>query len=206
MIWWQVYPLGFVGAEKELGAVRGEVAPAAAAAGVARPPDLLGRQRPAARPDLHLQQPRLRHRRLLPDRPAAWATTPTSTPGRGLPEEGRAAAARRRLQPCGPGLPAGRPGAGRRTGIGGRGLGVQALRHRRCDHRRLLRGPRHPRHPQPQLAAGAGARAGRDAALAAPRHRRLAAGRRVRRAAELLGRGPARRYARSSPTPGSSGR
>jgi hypothetical protein len=25
VIWWQVYPLGFLGAEKELGSVRGEV-------------------------------------------------------------------------------------------------------------------------------------------------------------------------------------
>ena len=76
----------------------------------------------------------------------------------GLPGEGRPVAARRGLQPRGPGLPAGREGTCRRTGIGGRGLGVPALRHRRRDHCRLLRGPRQPRHPQPQLAAGAGLR------------------------------------------------
>ena len=50
VIWWQVYPLGFLGAEKELGAVTGRGKPAAEAAGVARSPDFLGRQRFAARP------------------------------------------------------------------------------------------------------------------------------------------------------------
>ena len=61
VIWWQVYPLGFVGAEKELREVTGRGRPAAEAAGVARSPDFLGRQRFAARADLHLHQSWLRH-------------------------------------------------------------------------------------------------------------------------------------------------
>ena len=55
VIWWQVYPLGFLGAEKELGPFQGEVN---------RLPRLQGWLD-------HLQQSRLRHGRLLSDRSAA---------------------------------------------------------------------------------------------------------------------------------------
>ena len=71
VVWWHAYPLGIVGAEKTLERGRGRRAPAAAAGGLARPPDLAGRQRVAARAGVRLGNPRLRHRRLPPDRPPA---------------------------------------------------------------------------------------------------------------------------------------
>jgi len=54
VIWWQIYPLGFLGAEKELGPFSERGEPATKAARVARSFDFLGRQWPAAGPDLHL--------------------------------------------------------------------------------------------------------------------------------------------------------
>ena len=79
VVWWHAYPLGFVGAEQNLEEV----------AGVAhRLPRLeawldhlisLGANGLLLGPGVHLGHPRLRHGRLLPDRPPARVTTPTST-------------------------------------------------------------------------------------------------------------------------------
>ncbi len=189
VIWWHVYPLGFVGAAR----------PSAGAArpppdrGLAGPPGLARRERAAARAGVHLDQPRLRHHRLSPRSTRGSATTTTSTgwstachdrgirvlldgvfnhAGREFPPVARALAE-------GPGSPA--------------ADWVHRLyEQRRHGHRRLLRGPRHPGHAEPRLAAGPAVRPRRHAALAAPGDRRLAARRRVRRAGLVLGGGAAR--------------
>ena len=56
---------------------------------------------------------------------------------------------------------------GRGPRVGGCRMG-DPVRHGRQDHRRVLRGSRPARHPQPRIAPGAAVRRRRDAALAGP--------------------------------------
>ena len=159
--------------------------------GLAGPPGLARRERAAARAGVHLDQPRLRHHRLLPHRPAARRRRRPRPAGR---PPATTAASGSCSTACST-TPAGSsrrwPGPWPRVRDRRPPTGSPALRPRRHGDRRLLRGPRHPGHAEPRLAAGPAVRPRRHAALAAPGDRRLAAGRRVRGAGLVLGGGAA---------------
>ena len=119
VIWWQVYPLGFLGAEKELRAVRGEANRLPklqgwldhliswGGNGLLLGPIFTSSSHGYDTVDYFQIDPRLGDDADFDALVAACR------------EEGCAASARRCLQPCGQGVPAGRPGTGRRTRIGG---------------------------------------------------------------------------------------
>ena len=70
VIWWQVYPLGFLGAEKELGAFQGEVNRLPRLQGWLDHLISWGGNGLLLGPIFTSSSSRLRHRRLLPDRSA----------------------------------------------------------------------------------------------------------------------------------------
>ena len=106
VIWWQVYPLGFVGAEQTAlppGPPSEHRLPATAA--LARLPGRVGLQRAGAEPGVRLGKPRLRHRRPFRHRFPAGRRRRHRPAHRGLPRQGHPGAVRRGLQPRRPGLP-----------------------------------------------------------------------------------------------------
>ncbi len=79
VIWWQVYPLGFVGAFPPSACADRRPAPAAAHHRLAGPRGRTGRLRSRPGPGVRLPHTRLRHHRPLGDSTLGWATTRTST-------------------------------------------------------------------------------------------------------------------------------
>ena len=171
-IWWQVYPLGFVGA------FPADPPPTADEHRLRRVVEWLdhavelGASGIALGPVFASQHPRLRHHRPLPHRSAARRRRATST----------SSSPRRTDAVCGSCSTASSttsaptsPATATRVD-GGDDLVVPPARQRLRD----VRGPRRADHAEPRQPRGRRLRRRRDVALAAPRRRRLAPRRRVR--------------------------
>ena len=181
-IWWQIYPLGFVGAfpadpapapdEHRLRRIADwlDHALELGASGIALGPVFASRTHGYDTTDHYPIDPRLGDDADFDHCRRAGASTWPSHP------------ARRCVQPRGHRLRP-LPGALRRTATHLVPHAARRFRH--------VRGPRRSDHTEPRQPGGRRLRRRRHVALAAPRRRRLATGRGIRRARPVLGAGPA---------------
>ena len=173
-------------------------APVAPGRRLARP--RAGTRRVGHRAGAHIRfaHPRLRHDRPLPHRPQTRRRRRLRPPRRrGAQSRGCASCSTACSTTSVPTSPA--------TGRRWPGATQPWFRTRR-QRFRDLRGPRRADRAQPRQPGGRRLHRRRDVALAAPRRRRLAAGRRLRGAGPVLGPGAAPGALASSGTPGSSAR
>ena len=154
VVWWQVYPLGFVGAEKQPVPRGGEVHRLSqllgwldhlislGANGLLLGPIFTSSSHGYDTVDYFQIDPRLGD-----DSDFDALVTACRSRGVRLLLDGVFNHAGRDFPPVAEALR-------RRSRIRGRALGVPAVRHRRRDHGRLLRRPRHPGHAQSRLSPG----------------------------------------------------